>query len=105
MWIRDRLEVHTEVSTSSVLVIAVALDSGTLLVILVGLIIVSISFAGSMSAWAKLNGRMGDVSFKGQTIVNLMAVSYTHLGVYKRQIYLQAPSKLGFSLMDRFHFR
>jgi len=42
-----------------------------LLIILLGLIIGSISFAGSMIAWGKLNGRVKDYSFKGQHIVNL----------------------------------
>jgi H+-translocating NAD(P) transhydrogenase subunit beta len=48
------------------------LTHGTLLIILLGLIIGSVSFAGSMIAWAKLNGRMGDFSFKGQTILNIL---------------------------------
>lgn len=43
----------------------------TLLIILVGLIIGTVSFAGSMVAWAKLNGRLGDYAFKGQMVVNL----------------------------------
>ena len=42
-----------------------------LLIILLGLIIGSISFAGSMIAWGKLNGRVRDFSFKGQHVVNL----------------------------------
>src|SRR6266487_5488924 len=40
----------------------------TLLIILLGLIIGSISFAGSMIAWGKLNGKIMDISFKGQHI-------------------------------------
>jgi len=44
---------------------------GELLIILLGLIIGSISFAGSVIAWGKLNGRIKDVVFKGQHIVNL----------------------------------
>lgn len=47
------------------------LDGGVLLVIMAGLVIGSISFAGSMIAWGKLNGRIKDYSFKGQHIVNL----------------------------------
>lgn len=42
-----------------------------LLIILLGLIIGSISFAGSIIAWGKLNGKIKDFSFKGQHIVNL----------------------------------
>lgn len=44
---------------------------GQLLIILLGLIIGTVSFAGSMIAWGKLNGRIKDFSFKGQHIVNL----------------------------------
>lgn len=47
------------------------LDAGMLLVIMAGLVIGSISFAGSMIAWGKLNGRIKDFSFKGQHLVNL----------------------------------
>jgi len=47
-------------------------DSGILLIIYAGLIIGTISFAGSMVAWAKLNGRIKDFSFKGQHIMNLL---------------------------------
>ncbi len=41
-----------------------------LLVIFAGLIIGTISFAGSVIAYGKLNGRIKDFSFKGQHIVN-----------------------------------
>jgi H+-translocating NAD(P) transhydrogenase subunit beta len=46
-------------------------DAGTLLIIMLGLIIGSVSFAGSVIAWGKLNGRIKDFSFKGQHIFNL----------------------------------
>jgi H+-translocating NAD(P) transhydrogenase subunit beta len=45
---------------------------GELLIILLGLIIGSVSFAGSMIAWGKLNGGIKDKSFKGQHIFNLV---------------------------------
>ena len=45
---------------------------GKLLVILLGLIIGSVSFAGSMIAWGKLNGRIKDFAFKGQHLFNLV---------------------------------
>lgn len=45
---------------------------GTLLIILLGLIIGSVSFAGSMIAWGKLNGRIKDFAFNGQHIVNIV---------------------------------
>ena len=44
-----------------------------LLIILLGLIIGSISFAGSMMAWGKLNGKVKDFSFKGQHMLNNIA--------------------------------
>ena len=47
----------------------------TLLIIFAGLIIGTISFAGSMVAWGKLNGSIKDFSFKGQHIVNLLIFS------------------------------
>lgn len=47
----------------------------TLYIILLGLIIGSISFAGSVIAWGKLNGRVKDFSFKGQHIVNLIVLA------------------------------
>ncbi len=44
----------------------------TVLIIVLGLIIGSVSFAGSIIAWGKLNGRVKDYSFKGQNILNLI---------------------------------
>lgn len=43
----------------------------TLLIILAGLLIGSVSFSGSMIAWGKLNGRIKDFAFKGQHIANI----------------------------------
>ncbi len=45
---------------------------GFMLIILLGLIIGSVSFAGSMIAWGKLNGSVKDFSFKGQHIFNIV---------------------------------
>jgi NAD(P) transhydrogenase subunit beta len=50
---------------------AVAADRVELLIILAGVIIGSVSFAGSMIAWGKLNGRIKDVVFRGQHALNL----------------------------------
>ncbi|MBM3914828.1 MAG: NAD(P)(+) transhydrogenase (Re/Si-specific) subunit beta [Sphingomonadales bacterium] len=44
---------------------------GLLLIILLGLIIGSVSFAGSMVAWGKLNGSLRDFSFRGQQAFNI----------------------------------
>lgn len=43
-----------------------------LLIILAGLIIGSVSFAGSMVAWGKLNGSIRDFAFPGQHIINMV---------------------------------
>ena len=48
-----------------------AYSRGHLLIILLGLVIGTVSFAGSVVAWGKLNGRIRDFSFPGQHIVNL----------------------------------
>lgn len=47
----------------------------TVLIIVLGLIIGSVSFAGSMIAWGKLNGRVKDFSFTGQNILNLLILA------------------------------
>jgi H+-translocating NAD(P) transhydrogenase subunit beta len=44
---------------------------GTIFIILAGLIIGSVSFAGSVIAWGKLNGSVRDYTFRGQHIVNI----------------------------------
>jgi len=45
-----------------------------LLIIFLGLIIGSVSFAGSMIAWGKLNGTIKDFSFKGQQILSIVII-------------------------------
>ena len=47
------------------------LMTGHSLIILLGLIIGTVSFAGSVIAFLKLNGNLNDYSFKGQTFFNL----------------------------------
>jgi H+-translocating NAD(P) transhydrogenase subunit beta len=49
-----------------------SIPTGELLIILLGLIIGSVSFAGSMIAWGKLNGKIKDFVFKGQHATNLL---------------------------------
>jgi NAD(P) transhydrogenase subunit beta len=48
---------------------------GFLLIIVLGLIIGSVSFAGSIIAWGKLNGSIKDFSFKGQHIFNILLLA------------------------------
>lgn len=45
--------------------------TGKVLIIVLGLIIGSVSFAGSMIAWGKLNGKVKDVSFPGLNLINI----------------------------------
>lgn len=47
----------------------------TVLIIVLGLIIGSVSFAGSVIAWGKLNGKIKDFSFPGQNILNLVLLA------------------------------
>lgn len=57
--------------------------AGELLIILLGVIIGSVSFAGSIIAWGKLNGSVKDFSFKGQHVFNLaLLVVIVLLGIY-----------------------
>ncbi len=52
--------------------VALSAVQPTVLIIVLGLIIGSVSFAGSMIAWGKLNGKVKDFSFSGQNILNLI---------------------------------
>jgi H+-translocating NAD(P) transhydrogenase subunit beta len=57
--------------------------TGKVLIIVLGLLIGSVSFAGSMIAWGKLNGKIKDFSFGGQSIVNLIVLAIAiGAGVY-----------------------
>ncbi len=48
------------------------ISSASLIIIMAGLVIGSVSFAGSIIAWGKLNGKIKDYSFKGQQILSLL---------------------------------
>jgi len=50
------------------------------LIIILGLIIGSVSFAGSMIAWGKLNGRIKDFTFNGNTFLNLVLLGIISRG-------------------------
>lgn len=65
----------TDPNDTSVLSEGLRLNYGILITIFLGLIIGSVSFAGSMVAWGKLNGKVKDWSFKGQHIVNLIVLA------------------------------
>ncbi len=63
---------------------ALKMIPGTLFItIIVGMVIGSVSFAGSIIAWGKLNGKIKDFSFNGQHIMNLLLLGIiTALTVY-----------------------
>lgn len=75
------------------------LSNGELLIILIGLVIGSISFAGSMIAWGKLNGTIKDYSFKGQHLLNLLFLFIILAGI----VYLMIDVTKGFVLVDGVH--
>lgn len=56
-------------------ILSLPVDPGILISIFLGLIIGTVSFAGSIIAWGKLNGKIKDFAFKGQHIVNLVLLT------------------------------
>lgn len=50
-------------------------SAGTLIAIVMGLVIGTVSFAGSVIAWGKLNGSVKDFTFKGQHLVNMLVLA------------------------------
>ncbi|MBI3883937.1 MAG: NAD(P)(+) transhydrogenase (Re/Si-specific) subunit beta [Sphingobacteriales bacterium] len=53
-------------------IVEVSAVQPTVAIIVIGLIIGSVSFAGSMIAWGKLNGKVKDFSFTGQNVLNII---------------------------------
>lgn len=70
----------------------------TVLIIVLGLIIGSVSFAGSMIAWGKLNGSVKDFSFTGQNILNLLILAVT-LGAGAYLVYDPAQNFLLYGIL------
>lgn len=58
-------------TTDELLTVTSASSTGHLLIILAGMVIGSVSFAGSIVAWGKLNGKVKDFAFPGQHFVNI----------------------------------
>ncbi len=78
------------------------ITKGEILIILLGLIIGSISFAGSIIAWGKLNGRIKDFYFKGQQVFNIgMFGLIISLTIY---ILLISPETVEFSPTEQPNF-
>ncbi|NLO03371.1 MAG: NAD(P)(+) transhydrogenase (Re/Si-specific) subunit beta [Bacteroidales bacterium] len=62
---------------------AVAGDTGSILVTVLGLIIGSVAFSGSMIAYAKLDGKVGDLMKPYMTYINLVILIFTiGMGIY-----------------------
>ena len=67
---------------------AAALPMGMYIPIMAGLIIGTISFVGSIVAWGKLNGSIGDFRFPSQQIINavvlvaILGVAYLNYGEF-----------------------
>jgi NAD(P) transhydrogenase subunit beta len=73
--------------------------TGFLIIIVLGLIIGSVSFAGSIIAWGKLNGSVKDFSFKGQHIFNIvLLLVILGLAVYLIGGYTTSPLLIFYSL-------
>jgi NAD(P) transhydrogenase subunit beta len=89
-------------------VFALPMPTGTLVTIFIGLIIGSVSFAGSMVAWGKLNGSIKDRSFKGQHIVNIallvaiMGLTFTLLNVIENSFEISSDDVINSAKRIRF---
>jgi len=53
-----------------------AIELGLYVPIIAGLIIGTISFTGSMVAWGKLNGKLGDFRFPAQQYINAIILVF-----------------------------
>ncbi len=74
-------------------------NTASLLIILLGLIIGTISFAGSMVAWGKLNGKIKDFSFNGQHIFNMgLLIAIVGLSIYLITNANENPTVIFFSI-------
>jgi NAD(P) transhydrogenase subunit beta len=84
--------------SSSLSELNLSVPTGELLIILLGLIIGSVSFAGSVIAWGKLNGKIKDIAFKGQHLANLFFL----LLIFGGTIYLLSTINTGIEVsIDR----
>lgn len=70
----DHFRHHSVVIMEGTAGAGILMPVGPLIIILLGMIIGSVSFAGSMVAWGKLNGTIGDRSFRGQQLVSLLVL-------------------------------
>ena len=85
-------QVHKATESMS---LSAAVPFGHYLTIIAGAIIGSISFAGSVVAWGKLNGKIKDFSFRGQHIFNLVLFAAILMAAF----FLTYPSDVQHALM------
>lgn len=94
----------SEGGSSTLYLIANNVSHLHILIIIAGLVIGSVSFAGSMIAWGKLNGKVKDWTFKGQQYVNLILLGLLLIGsavyVYYTPAAITDPGVGGFTLSD-----
>jgi H+-translocating NAD(P) transhydrogenase subunit beta len=76
-----------------------------IITVLLGLIIGSISFAGSMVAWGKLNGRVQDKTFKGHHVSNLVLLGGILLISILLIIQIHSSFRLGPEQLRILHLR
>lgn len=72
--------IYTEALATPNSAFSTLVHTGHFIAIIAGAIIGSVSFAGSMIAWGKLNGTIKDVAFKGQHLVNLIVLVLVFAG-------------------------
>lgn len=79
---------------------ATHIAKGEILIITLGLIIGSVSFAGSVIAWGKLNGRIKDKVFPGQRVINfLLLACITAAAIY---FVYTTPAETGITAMQAY---
>ncbi|HMH24919.1 MAG TPA: NAD(P)(+) transhydrogenase (Re/Si-specific) subunit beta [Puia sp.] len=83
-------------TTASGFFMGASLPKGELLIILLGLVIGSVSFAGSIIAWGKLNGKVKDIAFKGQHALNMIFLLLIVAGA----VYLITHINSGFTFSE-----
>jgi H+-translocating NAD(P) transhydrogenase subunit beta len=78
----------------------VHIHKGEILIITLGLIIGSVSFAGSVIAWGKLNGRVKDKVFPGQRIINFFLLAC--IAITAAYFVYVTPSETGITNMQAY---
>nr|MBA2328779.1 NAD(P)(+) transhydrogenase (Re/Si-specific) subunit beta [Flavisolibacter sp.] len=67
-------EAYVSESIVTTAILSLPVTSGTFIILFAGLILGSITFAGSMIAWGKLSGRVKDFAFNSQHIINTIVL-------------------------------